>query len=265
MRCIACCTAASYKLGAVFAYFKAQNYKVQSFRRIIHITKKDFGDIFVFPHGCFVTWDLTGKQEKEIAEEINNFAISPLQKMELSYFIFHRRPNNTIYVDKRFDVDVITLSSDDVEDKLAISYGVAQSVKLGVYEDVIQKVIDKSAYLPAALAEKGRIPLSKKLILQRLGEIFIAKNSINLNSEFLDIPEHFWEYASGEELYLLSAKFFDLSKRVNSLNQKLGVLKELFDMLTNQLQHRHSSLLEWIIIWLIVVEIIFSLAAYIWK
>jgi uncharacterized Rmd1/YagE family protein len=265
MRCIACCSATYYQLGAIASYFKAQHYKVQSFRRVLFISKKGFGDVFVFPHGCFVTWGLTRKEEIVLLEQINAFAVKPLAKVELDYFIFQRKKKNSIYVDKRFDVDVITLNSNDIEDKLAISYGVSQSVKLSVYEDTIQKVIEKNAYLPSLLAEKGRIPLSKKVILQRMGEIFTAKNLINLNSEFLDVPEHFWEYASGEELYLMSTKFFDLSKRVNSLNQKLGVLKELFEMLTNQLQHRHSSFLEWIIIWLIAIEIAISITTYFWK
>lgn len=54
-------------------------------------------------------------------------------------------------------------------------------------------------------------------------------------------------------------KFLDISNRVMALNQKLDVLQELLDILNSQVQHRHSSLLESIIILLIVVEIMVSL------
>jgi uncharacterized Rmd1/YagE family protein len=46
---------------------------------------------------------------------------------------------------------------------------------------------------------------------------------------------------------------------VSSLNQKLDVLQELLDILNSQVQHRHSSLLEMIIIILIAIEIGISL------
>lgn len=54
-------------------------------------------------------------------------------------------------------------------------------------------------------------------------------------------------------------KFLDIPSRVMALNQKLDVLQELLDILNSQVQHRHSSLLESIIILLIAVEIIISL------
>ena len=54
-------------------------------------------------------------------------------------------------------------------------------------------------------------------------------------------------------------KFLDIQSRVMALNQKLDVLQELLHILNSQVQHRHSSLLESIIIILIAVEIIMSL------
>ena len=57
----------------------------------------------------------------------------------------------------------------------------------------------------------------------------------------------------------MTKKFLDIPSRVMALNQKLDVLQELLDILNSQVQHRHSSLLESIIILLIVVEIIISL------
>jgi len=76
----------------------------------------------------------------------------------------------------------------------------------------------------------------------------------------LDTPEFFWEYSELEPYYRLVAHYLDIERRVNVLNQRLTVLKELFDMLNNEINHKHSSRLEWTIIWLIVIEVIIELS-----
>lgn len=40
------------------------------------------------------------------------------------------------------------------------------------------------------------------------------------------------------------------------LNQRLRIVQELFDMLAAELNHQHSSRLEWTIIVLIVIEVL---------
>ena len=39
------------------------------------------------------------------------------------------------------------------------------------------------------------------------------------------------------------------------LNKRLDLIKELFDMLANELHNNHSNTLEWIVIVLILVEV----------
>ncbi len=57
------------------------------------------------------------------------------------------------------------------------------------------------------------------------------------------------------------AHYLEIERRVNVLNQRLTVLKELFDMLNNEINHKHSSRLEWTIIWLIVIEVALALSS----
>ena len=92
-----------------------------------------------------------------------------------------------------------------------------------------------------------------------IGEIFIAKSSINLNSEYLDTPEFFWRHPNLEQYYVLTKNYLDLPGRVSALNQKLDVLQDLLDILNSQVQHRHSSILEMTVIILILIEIAISL------
>ena len=55
------------------------------------------------------------------------------------------------------------------------------------------------------------------------------------------------------------ANHLDLETRIEVLNQRLDIVHDLFEMLGNELNHQHSSKLEWIIIWLIVIEVVMSI------
>jgi len=155
--------------------------------------------------------------------------------------------------------DVILLPSTDLTIKLAFSHGLAQSVKLSVFEGIVKKTIGTTRYLPEQLARFGKIPLSRKEIRKKMGELFIERSSINLHFEVLDVPEYFWENSDLEPIYMLIANHLELETRVEILNQRLDVIHDLFEMLGNELNHQHSSRLEWTIILLIIFEVIISL------
>jgi uncharacterized Rmd1/YagE family protein len=92
-----------------------------------------------------------------------------------------------------------------------------------------------------------------------MGELFIERTSINLHMDVLDTPEFFWEYPELEPLYMMTANYLDIRTRVEVLNQRLDVVHGLFEMLGTELNHLHSSRLEWTIISLIVIEVLVSL------
>ena len=260
MRCVSYCTAASYDLAGLASSYKRKGYTVQLLRDVLHISSMESPvDIFFFNHGSFVCWGLKKHQEQVWLERVKKYAINPLPLIESDRFCFRFGEDTALHTHERFKVDIITLDADTPQVKLAISYGLAQSVKLEAFEDAIQKAIQKNGHLPEEIATHGVIYLSRRSIFKRMGEIFIARSSINLNSEFLDTPEFFWRNPNLEEFYILIKKFLDIPSRVMALNQKLEVLQELFDILNSQLQHRHSSMLEIIIILLIAIEIGISL------
>ncbi len=92
-----------------------------------------------------------------------------------------------------------------------------------------------------------------------MGELFIERNSINLHVDVLDTPEFFWEYSELEPFYAMTANYLEIETRVEVLNQRLDVVHELFEMLGNELNHQHSSRLEWTIICLIIIEVFLSI------
>lgn len=260
MRCVSFCTAGSFDLRALSNSFKRKGYLTRLLRDVLHVTSiKRSADVFFFSHGSFVCWGFNKGQELKWVEYVKPYSIHPLASIESDHFCYQLGEETSIDAHYRFKIDVITLDSDDAQLKLAISYGLAQAIKLEAFELAIQETIHKSSYLPAEIANRGVTSLSRIDLFKRMGEIFIARSSINLNSEYLDTPEYFWRNPNLEPFYIMTKKFLDIPSRVMSLNQKLDVLQDLLDILNSQVEHRHSSMLEMIIILLIVIEIVISI------
>lgn len=259
-RCVAYCTAGSYQITAIADFFRLHASTIRRHRDVLHCAGGVMGgDVFIFPSGCFVAWGLTSRKERDVVAMINQFVNDPLSTTERDHFTFRYEKKTKLVTHTRFDIDIIVLGSYDSSVKLAISYALAQSVKLASFEVAVQLSIKENTDLPQGLAKFGRILLSRKAISKRIGEIYLSRSLINLHSEYLDTPEYFWEHPRLEEHYKKTKHFLDIDKRVTALNNRLLLLNELLNMLNNQLQARYSSMLEMIIIILIGVELFFSL------
>ena len=148
---------------------------------------------------------------------------------------------------------------EDIIAKCAISHGLALSVKLAVFEEAIEKTIQGTKHLPEDLAQDGTINMSSTEISSIIGELFIQRNCVNLHSDILDVPDFFWENSELEPLYAMTRSYLDLNKRVEILNRRLDVLKELLEILQDQLNTQHAHHLEWLGIWLILLELAITL------
>ena len=130
------------------------------FRDCAHILikedRKPKGDIFYFSYGCVVLWGFTDEEENAILGSLKEFERNSIPKAEMDEFTFGYGDN------MRIEEDEIILQTKNTLTKLAISYGLAQSVKLTTFEETIQKTIDNTKYLPEDLATKGKIVLYEK-------------------------------------------------------------------------------------------------------
>ncbi len=259
MRCSAYCTATSFNIPALTGYLK-DHFRPTLFREVIHfkleteIPNSNEGDVFIFPYAAIVFWGLDANKEKDLLNQLKEFEREPAPKLgEDLFFYTYGTPVN-------IKDDDIVLPDNEALTKLAFSHAIAQSVKLDTFETTIQKTVDITRDLPRNLALHGQISLSGLEIRKMMGQLFIDRHSINLHQELLDTPEFFWEYSELEPYYKLVAHYLDIQRRVNILNQRLTVLKELFDMLSSEINHKHSSRLEWTVIFLILLEVIIAFA-----
>lgn len=255
MDCYAFCTSTSYRVKPFYEAIRTR-YKAIIYRDVVHVEKSignAIADIFFFGYGVTVFWGMPKDEAVLFLEEIKGFEQQSLEDVETDEFTY-------LHGDvAKISEDEISLPNPDTLTKFAISHGIAQSVKLGTFEVTIQKTFNSMKSIPEDLAKRGKIRLSRKEIRTRMGALFIERTSINLHLDVLDTPEFFWEYPELELYYKMISNYLDLQTRVEVLNQRLSIMHELFEMLGNELNHQHSSRLELVIIWLIVIEVVLIL------
>ncbi|KAL0591770.1 hypothetical protein ABG067_000913 [Albugo candida] len=213
-------------------------------------TEYEQKDVFYFATGCTVFWGLTRAEEQEHLRALIGFSMGPVKQVEVEDMDYVYGDSNRIVN------DAITLSSNCASEKLAISFAMAQSAKLDVFEERVEETIQKTKHIPQNLATTGSIHYSQNDISKLIGRLFIERNDVNLNSDMLDEPDFFWEDDEYEPLYKKMMKYLDVDNRVHILNTRLDILRELLDVLSQQLAHQHDTKLEWIVIWLIVAEVV---------
>ncbi|KAJ3026489.1 UNVERIFIED_CONTAM: hypothetical protein HDU68_005567 [Siphonaria sp. JEL0065] len=216
-------------------------------------------ELIFFDFGVVVMWGLTEEEEYEILEDIRPFEEESIDHSDLEsekfHYLYSRQQQARIYN------DIITLISptSSVMIKLTISYAFAQSAKLTLFEGLIEETIESTRRIPTVMAETGKIHMHRKAINKKIGQLFIMRINVNLVSNVLDTPEIFWSEPAFEPLYTAIRGYLEINQRVDLVNQRVAVISDLLAMLKDNLTSTHGEQLEWIVIFLISIEILIGL------
>jgi len=256
MRCLALCNAETYDLHGLALALDGVEF-INFYTDALHASYKEW-DIFIFRYGCMVFWNVPVAQETLFLKLFQKFAQQPINLVSEEFeYSFGSKP--------RFFQDKITLAKtrSHALQMLAVSYGLSQAIKLEAFEERIDTTIKLTKNIPQELARRGKISLSRKEISQRIGDLFIERNSVNLHSDILDAPVFIWDHPEYENLYTLTINDLELHPRTAVLNRRLDIVKELFEMMRDELNNRHSRMLELIIIILIMMEVFLTLLIHV--
>jgi uncharacterized Rmd1/YagE family protein len=246
--CVAYCLAQRFDINALS--------KLLSDSTLIRIIKgallieDDQSWSVVFAYGAVVHWNVSSEQQTKLHHLLLDHAENPLKSPEEDNFTFSLDCPSTRIIEDHIEIE----SSDPIL-IFSLSQGMAQSIKLASFETNAITTINNTSYIPKSLAENGKIRLSRNKIAKIRGQLFLTKSDIILNYDLLDTPDFFWEYPEYEAFYSITAKYLEITPRTDVLSKKLETIHELFEMLADEQKHRHSTILEWIIIWLIAFEI----------
>ncbi|KAJ3070565.1 hypothetical protein HDU98_006459 [Podochytrium sp. JEL0797] len=216
-------------------------------------------ELIFFDFGVVVMWGLTEEEEQEVLLDIRPFEEESIDHNDLEsekfHYLYSRQQQARIYN------DIITLISptSSVMIKLTISYAFAQSAKLTLFEGLIEETIESTRRIPSVMAETGKIHMHRKAINKKIGQLFIMRINVNLVSNVLDTPEIFWSEPAFEPLYTAIRGYLEINQRVDLVNQRVAVISDLLAMLKDNLTSTHGEQLEWIVIFLIGLEIVIGL------
>ncbi len=255
-KCLTYSVAQNYKLSDVFVFLQNKDKKPQRFNDVVFY-ESEHQFIYVFSFGAVVFWGVEDSQALQFIEAIKQFSDSPLGVFEIDEFQY-KVGDHTI-IDEVMDTIIIENDNDALY-KLSLSYALAQSVKLATHEKELKVTTDKMSFIPKSLAETGKTSLKRPEIAKKMGQLYLQKSAINSNLNIIHTPRVIWDHSEIEPYYNMAADFLDLQSRVESLNMGLTMIQDLLEILEDQLNHKHSSMLEWIIIVLIFVEVVLFVA-----
>jgi uncharacterized Rmd1/YagE family protein len=145
-------------------------------------------------------------------------------------------------------------------DKLKIlSLALAQSVALDRIELEVVQALANVEPAVADLKRDGRLRLSQKEVLRAVGFTLEVRAAVLASLTLFDKPPETWESEILERLDSQLYDFFDLEERLAAVKEKVAYLTDINTTLMTVLAHRKDVRLEWTIIILIAVEVVFFL------
>ena len=246
----ALCLAEQFQFDTLYEYLSRQMHAARM-RDVIILAPDEGVFAFIFDYGVCVLCRYDYESEKRLVDLLLRYAVNPLEPFIEEELEYQQSAEDGL----RIRHDLIEI--DDISELacLSLSHALAQSTKLAFFEASIEETIKKTKYIPETLAKKGAISLSRRQLAKERGRVYLEKSHIILQFNLLDTPEFIWEYPELEHYYLALSRYLEITPRATILENRLKVIQELLQMMADEQKHSHSSMLEWIIIILIAIEI----------
>ena len=205
--------------------------------------------VYIKDYGSVVFFNCTKSIEKEV------FAVFFTDTIDVDSF---PKEVFTIYKGLEIEVDFGKIFIPKLTTNIThiIMLNLAQSVALNNYVNKTSELHNSTIQYVNQLQNTGSIKMSKKNMRIFIGKTMNLKNSIAENLYIFDTSDLAWskEYLSKLDYQLKNE--LDIVKRHQSLQFSINVIKENLELFKDILQHRYSSMLEWIIIVLILFEVV---------
>lgn len=237
---------------------------------VVHARGINDGDIFVFPSGTVVAWSVPADAlmtlaTKQLIRAAELPHVNRLEMEELEFLPDETR--DTSYM--RGEVVVLGTRAQELENdrldttlaKIAFSSGLARSPKLAVLEnqaiDYFENSKNSLNFLEGGLEHK----LKRSSVLKMTGQLLSLRSQLNHYSDITDqLPDMFWDSESNlENYYSQISTVLDIRQRIGILNRKIDYAFENVSVLREMVSEKYGHRLEWIIIYLIAVEVMFEL------
>lgn len=201
-----------------------------------------------------VFYNFSASEERDIIEDIlsSGSVRHPHTPDDVETEAFHFCYDPTVPAPRIFN-DFFTFRAPNHLLKLSLAHAVAQSSKLSVFEESMQRTLELTSHIPKELASSGELRLKRREALRLTGRLFKLRVDVNLTSNVLDTPELFWSEATLQALYDAIREYLEIDQRVGNLNDRLKVANDLLEIIHGHVAEEAMSKITVVIIALIVV------------
>ena len=227
-------------------------------RRVAGAVALDFGEgrqLHAFDFGGIV---LVGVPPEDVRPALRLLEAGG-QKPEVDTFILEDGPAIKV------GFNAVTLPDRNPDLLRVVARMLAQSGALEQLEHVVEALLAEVQQVVDDLATNGRIRRDEPELARFIGRVL--KTRANLVSELaiLDKPEETWEDQRASDLHVAMVRTFEIEERVEALDEKLGLVQDSLEVISDVWRSRHSTQLERIVIALITVEIGLTLLEWGWS
>lgn len=206
--------------------------------------------LYVFRFGVVAFLGYDNLKMSETLNFIQSYCIKPLNERMQDEFIIHENANKT-----EFNYNSISISQQSTDIYRTILFNLSQSVAIDFYSQQAELLLEDTKNFTLQLEEQGKLNISTKNLRKYIGKTLNLKNAIAKSLYVIDSHPTTWEDEYLNTIEINLKKTFDVRDRYRSINENLVIVKENLDLFKDMMQHRDSSVLEWIIIILILVEV----------
>ncbi|HWA30625.1 MAG TPA: RMD1 family protein [Rhizomicrobium sp.] len=213
--------------------------------------RKADGYAVVFRYGALVLIGLSAEDEKDV---IAQFAQGnrPIEEERIAF---------EIHPDKEEGIGgggLLYMRELTVAHALVIGDILAKSVALARYEREVASVFDTIEPEASALAVSGKLPNTRKALLQMIGSALLAQHRVSGRIAFAEKPDVLWERPELERFYARLEDEFEIVERGTLLNGKVAVVANAAETFTDLVDTQRSARLELLIVILILAELIIA-------
>lgn len=155
--------------------------------------------------------------------------------------------------------NAVRLPSRDADQLRVVSRALAQSAALDRLERETEALLADVAEVVDELRVRGRIKRGEQSLVKFIGQVLHTRQNLVAGLAVLDKPEEAWEDARAAELHTALTRTFEIEERFKSMTEKLDLVQDSLEVITDVWRSRHSNKLEWLVIALISFEIVMAL------
>ncbi|KAK6191968.1 hypothetical protein SNE40_003531 [Patella caerulea] len=224
-------------------------------------------EIFFFKEGSVVFWNLPTTERNEVIRFVQKHCQDPydisLSLHENERMEFQLSEGITDLSGDKINLCTVNKTDEELNlEKYTCSNALTQSVKLAIWEASLETFISSIEQVTEDLRDGKKIKMSRRDVLRKTGELFALRHEINLSSDLLDTPDFYWDRDILETLYQRVCNHLIIARRTKVLNERIKHCCELTELLSSHLNDTHHVRLEWMIIVLIMVEVVFETVHY---